>query len=885
MSKQPDDPGHTPLPRGAAIGRYVVLNLLGRGGMGEVYAAYDPELDRKVAVKLLRARIENGVTITEGRQRTMREAQAIARLSHPNVIVVYDVGTFREQVFIAMEFVDGNTASYWGHAQPRTWQEVLKVYMAAGRGLQAAHEKGMVHRDFKPENVMVARNGEVRVMDFGLARQIEGRTAVATPVPAPVSTAKFGNVATDGGTIVLHRRADAGAPPITASNADGVVQEMQDTDPSAGLDLVGARLTRTGAIMGTPAYMAPEQFFKAATDARSDQFSFCVTLYEALYGERPFPGNNIQSLVGNVVQGNIREPPPHSKVPHWVRRVLLRGLRPTPAERFPSMEVLLEALRKDPRVRYRRIAAGTMVALLPLAFGFGARQVLADRPVVCAAGADKLAPIWELTAVDGPEGPRQRSIREAFRRTGKTYAADVFETVRRSLTDYVQRWSKMYKETCEATQITHEQSPDVLDLRMGCLNERLNGVRALTDVFQGASGEVVENAVSATNSLASLDRCADVSTLRAVMKPPDDPATRRAVNDLRVRLADLNARFEAGRWKDTLKDAPGMVATARTVPYKPVLAEALALAGRMYAKAHEGKAAELALIEAYSTADSAHHDEVRAEVATSLVWVIGNIEGRFQDSLAWYSLATAVLQRIGGHELLKSWLLNNVGCAHWAHHDGAHAVQALTESSALKEHILGSDSVDVATTEANLGSVLREMGRNAEALAHSDRALSILKARLGPEHPEIALDLSNRGEILNGLGRYAEAKRSFEQAELIWRRELGPDAINLAYALTGMGTSFLGEDKPASAIPPLERALHIREAGVVPPEDRAETCFALARALWGAGRDLHRARRLGEEAQDLYARNGIATELADVTAWLAVHPASHGAIGETAALD
>src|SRR5450432_4656133 len=159
------------LPRGGTIGRYVVLGLVGRGGMGEVYAAYDPELDRKVAVKLLRVKPGAGVSLTEGRQRTLREAQAIARLSHPNVVVVYDVGTFEDKVFIAMEFVEGHTLTYWLESQPRSWQEILKVFVAAGRGLAAAHDKGLVHRDFKPDNVMVGSDNQVRVMDFGLARQ------------------------------------------------------------------------------------------------------------------------------------------------------------------------------------------------------------------------------------------------------------------------------------------------------------------------------------------------------------------------------------------------------------------------------------------------------------------------------------------------------------------------------------------------------------------------------------------------------------------------------------------------------------------------------------------------------------------------------------------
>ncbi len=289
--------------------------------------------------------------------------------------------------------------------------------------------KGLVHRDFKPENVMVARSGEVRVMDFGLAREIEARAVVNGPVATLAD--KFGGVRTDGGTVVLHKQgtpepatppgqAAPPAPlPIGLANDDGVVRELRDTDPSAAADLFSARLTRTGAIMGTPAYMAPEQFFKAGTDARSDQFSFCVTLYEALYGERPFPGNNIQTLVGNIVQGNIRDPPPGTKVPSWIRKIVLRGLRPTAAERYGSMAEILLALKTDPRVKYRRIALGVTLALLPVAVAFGFRQLTADPGIVCTDGADRLSAIWELTPDNAPEAPHQRRVHDAFLSTGK----------------------------------------------------------------------------------------------------------------------------------------------------------------------------------------------------------------------------------------------------------------------------------------------------------------------------------------------------------------------------------------------------------------------------------------------------------------------------------
>ena len=188
------------LARGATVGRYMVVNLVGKGGMGEVYAAYDPELDRKIALKLLRTQRTAGADASEGRLRLLREAQAIARLSDPNVVVVYDVGAFEDRVFLAMEFVDGNTLAYWLETVDRGWREVVQTFAAAGRGLAAAHRAGVVHRDFKPDNVMIDRNGKVRVMDFGLARTIDQATIpgkAAAGLPADVGRAEGPPVATE----------------------------------------------------------------------------------------------------------------------------------------------------------------------------------------------------------------------------------------------------------------------------------------------------------------------------------------------------------------------------------------------------------------------------------------------------------------------------------------------------------------------------------------------------------------------------------------------------------------------------------------------------------------------------------------------------------------
>ncbi|HEY4395794.1 MAG TPA: serine/threonine-protein kinase [Polyangia bacterium] len=870
----PGSPPNTPPPeqvlsslvRGATIGRYVVLGLVGRGGMGEVYAAYDPELDRKVALKLLRVKPGNGVSLTEGRQRTLREAQAIARLSHPNVVVVYDVGTFRDQVFIAMEFVDGNTATYWLAAQPRSWPEVLRVFRAAGRGLVAAHEKGLVHRDFKPDNVMVGRDGEVRVMDFGLARQVNERPDAEPPPvrrpPVVLGDGSADTLADPMETVLLN------GPPT------GPTTPAMGTDQQQTQGAFEVQLTRTGAMMGTPAYMAPEQFLGTATDARTDQFSFCVALYEALYGERPFSGNTMFALTTAVVQGQVKEAPANSKVPLWVRKVLLRGLRPQAADRYPSMLDLIEALGRNPNAARRRFVTAAAAVLVPtIGLVIGVHQGLSNHKSTCSAGPTWLAGVWDLRAPGQGESTRQAEIHGAFLRTGKSYASDVFATVNRVLSGYAQRWARMYRETCEGSE-RGEQSADVLDLRMTCLQERLGGLRALSDVFKEANGEVVENAVSAANNLGSLDRCADVPLLRSVVRPPEDSATRARVEELRHRLAGAKALFDAGRYREALKDAPRLIDDARALDYQPVVAEVLAQMGTMYHKENDPRTAEKLLIDAYLAADASRHDEVRAEAATSLVWVVGYLQARYTDALQWAKYAQAILQRLGGHELQQAWLLNNLGAIYELQGEREQALRASSEGLALKERALGRDHPDVALSEGNLAVELEVLGRNQEALEHVDRSIEILQKFLGAGHPEFATQLSNRGEILNALGRSRDARASFEKARVIWERELGLEHRNLGYALTGIGVSYLSDADPVNAIAPLERAFKIREAQETDPSRRAETRFALARALWESGRDRQRARALAEEAREGYAKAEVKAKLAEVDTWLRVHSAT-----------
>jgi formylglycine-generating enzyme required for sulfatase activity len=327
------------LDTGARIGRYVIVERVGTGAMGVVYGAYDPELDRKVALKL----IKPGQGKDTARARLLREAKAIARLQHPNVVAVHDVGVFEEQVFLAMEFVAGGTIKSWLAEKNRSWREILDVFIAAGRGLAAAHAAGLVHRDFKPDNVLLDKEHRPRVVDFGIARQAGG-----------------GDDELDGDT---------------GDVADDGTATLRDSSGKHAL----ATLTKTGTWVGTPAYMAPEQFLGERGDEKSDQFSFCVALYEALYGERPFAGDDMLSISVNVTTEQLRPLPKDRGIPNWLRRVILRGLRSDPAARWDGMAPLIAALSSDPVAKLRnRVLVGAIAAVVVTAFA-GAWQIVSRR--------------------------------------------------------------------------------------------------------------------------------------------------------------------------------------------------------------------------------------------------------------------------------------------------------------------------------------------------------------------------------------------------------------------------------------------------------------------------------------------------------------------------
>jgi len=832
------------LLKGATIGRFVVLSLIGRGGMGEVYAAYDPELDRKIAIKLLKTR---DAAAADGRARLLREAQAIARLSHPNVVVVYDVGTFGESVFIAMEFIEGNTIGYWLEAGKRGWREVLDVYVAAGRGLISAHAAGLVHRDFKPENVMITKSGQVRVMDFGLAReQVSG-----APSPARQQAISGGDLAA-----AMADTFEAGADPdATAKLGGGPGAQALVTSPSGGY--LGVKLTQTGAILGTPAYMAPEQFAGSSGDARTDQFSFCVALYEGLYRQRPFAGNNVIEVMANVVGGTISDPPDDARVPGWIRKVLLRGLRVAPADRHESMTALLAALARDPAVKRRRwVAVAAGLASLA-AVAAGAHRLSAGQHALCEGGPARAATAW------GRE--RRASLERAFAMTGNKHGAQALSVAAGLFDRYIAGWTGMYKEACEATHVRGEQSSDVLDLRMACLGERLSALRAVTDVLATADSAVVDNAVNAASSLPTLDRCADVAMLRAVVKPPDDPGKQAAVAALRGDVAKVNALATSGQCDAAAKIGLAVVDRARALGYRPVEAEALYAIGRLGETCTDSSHAIPQLEDAAYAAAASRHDEVAIEAIVYLNLLYLDRSHDLRMGRYWTRQAQALLERSPGHPKLEAWVSHAKAILMVAEGDSERALVEQRRALAIQERLLG-DSVDAGASLVNVAERLHELGRDGEAAPVIARAIEMFTKLFGDENGRVAVALLDEAEILTGLGRYQQARIDLERALSFWQTQGGSTSF-VGYGLLYLGRLELAQGRAREAVPALERSLLVLESS--DPATRAEAQFALAEALWTSPRERRRAETLAKDARAALAdAPGGDRKVALIDAWL-----------------
>ncbi len=752
------------------IGRFTVIRELGRGGTGIVYIAYDEQLDRKIAVKLLNNERPDDSS-GSANARLLREAQAMARVSHPNIAAVHEVGMFHGQIYVAMEFVHGQTLGAWHRKGPASWQQVLAVYRQAAAGLAAAHEAGLVHRDFKPANAILGEDGRVRVLDFGLAR------ADASP-----------------GGIAALERTDEGLASLAASIE------------APNLDL---SLTVTGTVLGTPAYMSPEQFIGKRVETKSDQFSFCVALYEALFRERPFDGDTLPSLMTAVLTGKVREPTSASRAPRWLRLAVLRGLRHEPEQRWPSMRALELALTPErPTQRWTWVAALGVGAALTAGAGswFGA-----DDPElrVCSGAEHQAAGVWN------PE--RKQQVHDAMLASGAAGAEASFERVAKHLDEYTTQWIDAHRDACIRHAVRKDQSAELMDQRMACLAERRHALAAAASVLAEADAQVVEHAAELTLNLPAVASCNDPAFVGQQLRPPADPNAARLVEAARTLLTEAITRERVGKYSEGLGLAQQAAATAKTVNYPPLTAEVELRLGTLLELDSQYAEARLALERAYFTALAAGHHDVAIDAATALVLVTGRRLSRPEVMQSWGRHAEALITRTGT-ELQRARLDSNLGLGAFLvpeYGDGRKRALKGREYhlAALRIYEAQHAELDIARTLVAIGeSYDIAMDDPVAAERYMSDAIAAYERVGGPEHPGVALSSTVLGLHYLHAGKLEAAQTLLERGRAILAKSGHSGHRNFALNLGGLAGLYLQRDDPAAAEPLLRQAIEIHAA-------------------------------------------------------------------------
>ncbi|MEM9462791.1 MAG: serine/threonine-protein kinase [Myxococcota bacterium] len=734
------------------LGRYVVQGTLGRGAMGTVLRGFDPKLNRRVAIKVLhRGRTQRRT------QRLMREAQALARLSHPNVVQVYEVGERQGMPFVVMELVQGRTLAQWLRATPRpSWRRCVEVFVQAGEGLAAAHEDGLVHRDFKPSNVIVDERGRVRVLDFGLARRMEGA-----------------------------------GPPTPGSVDEGYAEP----------NVLGTPLTRKGGVVGTPAYMSPEQMFGQTVDARSDQFSFCVALYEAVYAQPPFEGDLVSERVAAILRGRIRPAPKGTTVPQVLRKTLLRGLARRPDARWPSMGSLLVELRRLLRPRSRRwIGVSAGIGLV----AFGAGQLYrAEVEQRCGGAQAQLRGIWD--------DDRQRKVEAALLGTGRPHAAGSWARIEPRLGDYAATWIEQYTDACEATAVRREQSEEVMELRMSCLRRRRAALEATVNVLTEA--EAMGQAVPLVVDLPRVADCARVERLvdRQRRVPlPEQPSLAQGVAELRDQLEGIRAERKAARYDRALKLLSPVIEQVETLGYRPLRAEVELERGTVEQRRGHYAEAEQWLGEAYTLALESGHDEVTVKAAIALAYLVGHLQSRPTEGLLWIRTALPLAERSRDKALL-SHAIDIEGSVLETQGVLIRAEVRYRRALEIREVAADGDDLAVAHSASHLGHVLSRQGKMEQAEALLRRGLRIREAMLGEAHPDVANSLSGLAGVLFGQGKLEAAEALTRRVLRIREDALGPEHPQVAASVTNLGTLLMFQDKLEQAEVQHQRAVQIQE--------------------------------------------------------------------------
>ena len=657
---------------GPTVGRYLVVEAIGRGAMGRVFRAYDPKLQREVALKI----VQHEVLDAEMRPRVLREARAMARLSHPNVVAVHDVEDSLVGIMLVMEFVDGTTLHQWIKRGPHPWEQVVERFVAAGRGLAAAHAEGLLHRDFKPANVLVSRSGQVKVTDFGLAK-----LAAATGV-----------------------------------------RTSEEPLPSSGNALDDA-LTGANAVVGTPRYMAPEQYGPDVLSPAVDQYALCIALWEALCGEAPFRGHSVGLMLRAKERGAPAWPSHADAVPTPIVDAICRGLEADPKARWPDVEALLAALNDDSdRMRRRTWFIGGGLAVLG---GLAALVIprLTTPEQRCMNDEIQLDGIWD-------EANKGRA-HDAIMRTGLSYAPSVWTHAETELDRYVEDWRGHKTQICETVRDDTEPTARAIELQMDCLHQAQFQLRAATEMLANADAMSVNRAHVLVGTLPDLSRCVDVEALQAGVAPPGADETG-LVDELRLRLARGRAERQTGHDERAQRLVASVAADLDTIDYEPVRTDVALEQAQVYERLQSHPEAELAARRALQSASSWGQWDAMQQAASLLMVVVGVSREKPDHALRYREIAEGLAKGHADREarwhLHFAALLRSRGDHHGAEHHQRRYLGLVFER-------LGPNHLDVAEARVELGRTLTRLQRGDDAHEQYRLALQVRKSTLGAEHP------------------------------------------------------------------------------------------------------------------------------------------------------
>ncbi|MEM6991840.1 MAG: serine/threonine-protein kinase [Myxococcota bacterium] len=858
--------------------RYAVLEVVGRGSMGAVMRAYDSRLKREVALK----RLLPGHNAPVARARMVREAQSMAQLSHRNVVAVFDVDIIDEMVLIAMEYVPGQTLRDWLSSKPPA-AEIVDAFLDAGTGLAAAHDAGLVHRDFKPANVLLGPGHRAKVTDFGLA--------------------KLADAEGDDG------RGESGS---------------EEWDP----DRSGESVTDHDAVLGTPRYMAPEQHAGDPAGPRADQYAFCVALWEALAGEPPFRGEGSRGLLEAKLAGPSTTP----TMPRGVAEVLRRGLDPEPDARWPGMRPMLDALRPAPTRHRGVIAVGAVVALGGTAW-FVAREPAVERELPCAAGPDRIAEVWG--------GTHRAAIAQAMAGV-RGFGATSWPQIERRLDDYASAWAQQYDEACAATHVRREQSSEALDLRMACLERRRRELGATVALLQEGGAEIVQRGLDAATGLVAVGGCADVEALKAAIPLPTDPKVAAAVEKIRTDLAVAEALRALAQFRRGLEAVDDLLERAKPLDYPPITLRLQARRGELLidldddagiellsdvlpqaielgmwrlvvrasirlsqafvdrdvrkyeaqllaetAVAHARRVEPGGLLEAFgqqqlgellldqgASAEALTAYEralaLRTEVlgrdapsvAKSLerIAVLHGRSGNYDLAKSTIAEAVAITERLRGtnHPLVVS-LLQSSAIMHGRTGDYAGAAERFERALAVRLAIDGRETRSTARLRINLATAAKSLGRLEEAENHLASARATVEAALGPKSARVADVVHALGSIRSKQKRNDEAMALFREAIGIYEAALGPEHPTLGTFQYNLATELQRSGRFAEAKDGFERSLAIRKKADAPAEYLADTAVHLADVLAALDEDSDRGVALLRDAIGWYQAAEIDT--------------------------